>query len=343
MPTDLNPAGDYDDCRDSFARTAFSFGFKIGTISGKLAPPIRFRWYIPLMTSALFALTMVFVGQSNPDLEPAHQRNRIYYELLNPASKLGDASAHLPPPILRDGLGGDDQQAAILKVAGSERHRAELLRDSVTAPFVLKIHDTPTDNAILRRVDLWFVVRGDIDKLDPLRLAGQSSGQVVDVGNMRFESRLLKPDDLKAQGASTTDEQDVSNWFVFVKGRLLGRTGFKATDEVMASRGAESMVVAARSSTAFAPSSPFSNRWWAISNGEAGPDKPFAGGLCYAKVSRLKEPSQALLVEMHSIFSEPRDWFRGEPILRSKFSLIAQDQIRRLRRELASNRSKTSP
>lgn len=295
------------------------------------------------MTSAIFALTLVLVGQSNPDLEPAHQRNRIYIELLGPASKLGPATASLPPPILRDGLGGDDQQAAILRVAGSERYRAELLRDSVTAPFVLKIHDTPTDDAILRRVDLWFVVRGDLGKLDPLRLAGENSGRAVDVGNMRFESRLLKPEELKTHGLSTKEGPDLSNWFVFVKGRLLGRTGFKATDEVMASRGGESMVVAARTSAVFESPGPFSNRWWAISNGETGPEQPFAGGLCYAKVSRLKEPSQALLVEMHSVFSEPRDWFRGEPILRSKFSLIAQDQIRRLRRELASNRSKTSP
>jgi hypothetical protein len=45
-----------------------------------------------------------------------------------------------------------------------------------------------------------------------------------------------------------------------------------------------------------------------------------------------------LLVEAHFAFAEPRAWFDGAPILRSKLSLIAQDQIRRLRRELAEKR-----
>ena len=39
-------------------------------------------------------------------------------------------------------------------------------------------------------------------------------------------------------------------------------------------------------------------------------------------------------------FVEPNEWFQGAPILRSKFSVIAQDQIRSLRRELARQRPK---
>ena len=33
-------------------------------------------------------------------------------------------------------------------------------------------------------------------------------------------------------------------------------------------------------------------------------------------------------------FVEPDGWFQGAPILRSKFSVVAQDQIRSLRRGL---------
>ena len=43
---------------------------------------------------------------------------------------------------------------------------------------------------------------------------------------------------------------------------------------------------------------------------------------------------------MHMAFVEPDGWFQGAPILRSKFSVIAQDQIRSLRRELAKKRAK---
>ena len=44
-----------------------------------------------------------------------------------------------------------------------------------------------------------------------------------------------------------------------------------------------------------------------------------------------------LFVEAHFVFTEPHDWFEGAPVLRSKISLIAQDRIRKLRRELAES------
>ena len=56
------------------------------------------------------------------------------------------------------------------------------------------------------------------------------------------------------------------------------------------------------------------------------------------KVSRLATVPGALLVEAHFAFSEPQAWFDGAPILRSKIGVVAQDQIRGLRRELAKSR-----
>ena len=39
-------------------------------------------------------------------------------------------------------------------------------------------------------------------------------------------------------------------------------------------------------------------------------------------------------------FVEPQGWFQGNPILRSKISLIAQDQVRQIRREIEKKRAK---
>ena len=44
---------------------------------------------------------------------------------------------------------------------------------------------------------------------------------------------------------------------------------------------------------------------------------------------------EGLLVEVHFIYAEPKTWFNGGPILKSKFGAVAQDRIRALRRELA--------
>ena len=61
--------------------------------------------------------------------------------------------------------------------------------------------------------------------------------------------------------------------------------------------------------------------------------------MSYAKISRLDLKPRAILVEMHMAFVEPDGWFQGAPILRSKFSVVAQDQVRSLRRELAKKKS----
>jgi hypothetical protein len=62
--------------------------------------------------------------------------------------------------------------------------------------------------------------------------------------------------------------------------------------------------------------------------------------MSYAKISRLGVKPGAVVVEMHMAFVEPDGWFHGAPILRSKFGAVAQDQIRTLRRDLASKRAK---
>lgn len=293
------------------------------------------------MNSYIIRLLLLCAGQTAAEIEPAHRQNRVYVELLQAGPVLAGSKLQVPPPILRDGLDQAEQRRALVKVAGSEAMTESMLRDSVTAPYILKIRDTPTDTAILRQVDLWFVVRGDLKGVEPLKLAGENSGKPVEVGNMRFESRILTLDEIKASGRSTLSGENLSSWFVMLKGRLLGRIGFQATDEVMASRSEESMVVAARTSDAF-PAGPNANRWRTLgANVEEGAnkDEPFEGGITYTKITRLKEPADALLVELHCVFCEPRGWFQGEPILRSKFGVVAQDQIRRLRRELIARRS----
>ena len=67
--------------------------------------------------------------------------------------------------------------------------------------------------------------------------------------------------------------------------------------------------------------------------------RPYEGGMSYAKISRTELKPRAILVEMHMAFVEPDGWFQGAPILRSKFSVVAQDQVRSLRRELAKKKS----
>jgi hypothetical protein len=296
------------------------------------------------MNLILIPLCFLLQAQPGSDTELAHQRNPIFVEALRSGFHADGATIKFPSPILKDGLDPGQQHAALLKLSGSEAALADLLRDSVTAPFILKLRDQKTTDATFRMIDLWFVVRGELDGIDPVEMAQQSSGKAVEAGNMRFESRLLTDDELKLRGRSTRRSRDFAGWFVHLKGRLLDRIAVEATDQAVATRTEESMVIAGRTDPVFDSDSTLANRWWTLGqDGRKGSGQPFRGGVSYAKISRLKEPAGSLLVEFHAAFVEPEAWFQGAPILRSKFAPIAQDQIRKLRRELLKNRPKSAP
>ena len=296
------------------------------------------------MSLILVPVWLLLQVQPGNDTEPVHAGNPVYVDAIRSGLHADGATIRFPGPILKDGLDANQQHAALLKLSGSERALADLLRDSVTAPFLLKVRDQKMTDATVRIVDLWFVVRGDLASLDPVEVASQASGKAVEAGNMRFASRLLTDDELKPRGRSSHRGRDLSRWFVHLEGRLLDRIAVEATNEAVATRTEESMVIAGRTDPAFDSDTTLANRWRTLGqDGQAGSGQPFRGGLSYAKISRLKQPPGSLLVEFHGAFSEPEAWFQGNPILRSKFAPIAQDQIRRLRRELLKNGPNSAP
>ena len=296
------------------------------------------------MSLILVPVWLLLQVQPGNDMEPVHAGNPVYVDAIRSGFHADGATIRFPGPILKDGLDANQQHAALLKLSGSERALADLLRDSVTAPFLLKARDQKMTDATVRIVDLWYVVRGDLASLDPVEMASQASAKAVEAGSMRFASRLLTDDELKPRGRSSHRGRDLSRWFVHLEGRLLDRIAVEATNEVVATRTEESMVIAGRTDPVFDSDTTLANRWRTLGqDGQAGSWHPFRGGLTYTKISRLKQPPGALLVEFHAAFSEPEAWFQGNPILRSKFAPVAQDQIRRLRRELLKNGPNSAP
>lgn len=268
--------------------------------------------------------------------DQTHDKNPVLRAAIDEGLSVGGASVKLPEPTFRDGQAADDQRAALRMVAGSDRAAEEMLQPSISAPHRLKLNDTKAEGATLRSGDLFFVLRGvDLDAIRPDEAFRQTRSGPIEAANMRFEARILTPDELKGTPASSPAEGE---WFTHASGRLLDRIGVESTDRVIASRSADSLAFAAKTDARFGPDAKLPNRWSTIepkATGDAfGPPQPFAGGIGYVKMTRLAGLEKAVVVEVHFAFAEPTAWFGGEPILRSKFGLIAQDQVRRLRREL---------
>jgi hypothetical protein len=294
------------------------------------------------MLTLAIMLTACFVEQAK--VEPVHAQNAVYSQVLKDGLKVGGETILLPPPRISDGQDAAGERKVLREVAGSDQALDALLRNSVTAPYIIKVHDQKTSVGTVRSADLWFVVYSDLKQVDFAQEAGRTDQKEVEVANMWFQTRLLKDDDLKKAGIKPMPaDVGQSVWYSHVHGRLLDRIDFEATNLVIASQTPDSLVIASRTDPTFAGSA-LPNAWKPLARSDASSAgdaaKPYEGGVSYAKISRLACKEGALLVELHMSFVEPDGWFQGAPILRSKFSIAAQDQIRNLRRELAKKRAK---
>ena len=300
---------------------------------------------MPTTAALAWGLGLAAILQAPAAVEPEHAANAVYRELLEGGLTLGETPVPFAAPVVGDGLSADSARAALRKIAGSASKADDMLAKSVTAPFIIKVRDVTTKGpTLIRAADLWFVIHGDLDAIDPAdvsRKAGKP--EATEAGNMRFEARRVPPDALKARDLDPPAENE---WYAHMSGRLLDRIGFEETDRVMATKSPGSLVIASRVSDPFHADGPASNRWHKLFKNAAGqptapgPPRPYPGGGGYVKISRLPAPPGALLVESHFAFAEPREWFEGAPTLRSKIGLAAQDQIRALRRELAKGNPK---
>ncbi|MDR3638720.1 MAG: hypothetical protein P4L84_33245 [Isosphaeraceae bacterium] len=295
------------------------------------------------MLTLAWLVGIALTGQT-PQVEPAHAAHGAYRSLLENGLTLEQTRLEFPPPALRDGMSAEEQRASLEKIAGSSARLDELVRDSVAAPFLLKLRDETTkDGDLIRRGDLFFAVHADFRAIDPDALTRRGTEEKpVEAGNMRFVSRVLTDGERHARGFEGAGKS--REWFVHLKGRLLDRIAVEATDRITSTGSDESWVIASRTEPKFDEDHEFPNSWRSLDvkgGGDASAAHRYAGGGSYVKISKLAAPAGALFVEAHFAFTEPRAWFDGAPILRSKLSLVAQDQIRRLRRELAQAKSKS--
>ena len=294
------------------------------------------------MTAPPLLLVLSVLSQAGSGAVTGHDSNPIYRELQAHGLSLGGSLYEFPAPAIQDGMTAEAHREAFEGVAGSKRRADDLLRNSVTAPFLLKLRDLPAEGgATLRAIDLWFVVHADLDAIDPGAVGpGVQGSKPVSAGNMTFTGGEVAPDDLKARGIEPPVESEPGRAFpaegyAHATADLLGRIEVEATSHVFATATAESIVIASRTDPAFDGPGPAPNFWRALKGADE-TAHPYEGGGGYARIGRYEPVPGALLVEVHAVFIEPNAWFDGNPILRSKFSLVARDRIRALRRELVA-------
>jgi hypothetical protein len=281
------------------------------------------------------ALVILVVAQAPEPLD-----NPLYRTIIDKGFVVGGTTVKLTPPCLREGMTEAERRAALKEVV--DLPIDEFLRDSVNAPFKLKVRDVAYPNGMVRVVDLYFAIHANLDEVNLDDLAGKKDqGGKTEAGNMSFSVRTL--DDAELKGRPKAAEGSLDR-FIFSQGTLLDRINVTTVNHIVASKAGQVLVVASLTDPSFQEGD-LTSRWVPIpgsgdSKKDPGPPRLYEGSAGYSRIAPLSEKPSVLLVESHIAFAEPKAWFNGASILRSKFGLIAQDSIRKLRREVAARRKK---
>jgi hypothetical protein len=245
--------------------------------------------------------------------------------------------APLPAPSLADGLDAKAQRAVLIALAGQEDQVEELTRPSIVSPHILKIRAIkPSDpHSPAFGVDFWFIAYGDLETiakenfLKDLLNSTQKDRKVHILTEAELAKRKLKaqPDEGYSHTVST----------VMDKVQLL------STNYACTSKTSDSIVIASRLDPRFQDDAEYPNQWRLLEKNaegkvEFGPPQPYAGAGSYLKITRLAAPAGALLVESHLIYTEPKPWFNGANLLRSKMPLLVQSEVRSFRKELSKRK-----
>ncbi len=271
----------------------------------------------------------------------AEESNEILRKLLSVGVPIAEGETpKLPQQTLADGMTAASQRERIEAIAEGRNSWDDLTRRSVVAPFILKIAEEDSEQMKLgRRVDLWFVAYGSLDTLANDDFLKDQFKSASDDAENASSARLLGDEDLKKRGLADSSAAGDPRYLA-AESTLLEKVRVSATTRSIKTRTSDSLIVASILDASFAADPEFPNRWQSVSrddggNRRLGPPHAYKGLGSYVKATRLVEPRGALLIEYHIVYAEPKEWFGGANLLRSKLPIIAQTVVRKLRRSLA--------
>lgn len=248
-------------------------------------------------------------------------------------------SLKLPEPVLADNLNAPAQRKQIEAIAEGRNSYEALTRRAVVAPFVLKISpDSAEQKRQGKQVDLYFVAYGDLKKINNDELF---TGQInLSPGDEKSENagwaKLLTNEELTKRGLPLA-QQPADPRYIASELTLLDKVRLSTLTRSVKNSSDNSVLIATQLVTD--KNNQDLNLWRAITRDDSGSrqtgtPQAYSGLGGYLKATKLVEPEGAVFIELHVAFAEPPAWFNGANLLGSKLPIVAQDSVRKLRRNL---------
>jgi len=295
------------------------------------------------MATPLFAIMLIASQPAQSSADPHLQSNPVYRQALQVGFPMSTGSpVKLPPPLILDGADGQTLRARLAALPDRTVPVDELLRKSVVAPVVFGFRDVVAadTDAPVRGLDVYFVAYGRLEPAQGEKLLRETLAAV----QKEAKIHQLSAADLARRKIELPPPGDkLSGYrYWFAEFALLDKVQLSATAQTFVSHTERSVVAASVIDARFANDEQFPNRWRPLKidpvTGKAEPGEPqvYDGCASYLRVTRLGEPAGALFVEYHIVFVEPKAWFGGANLLRSKLPVLIQSQVRSFRRQMSA-------
>jgi hypothetical protein len=152
------------------------------------------------------------------------------------------------------------------------------------------------------------------------------------------ETTVMEPDELKKRGIQLLNGRNRKEQYSTTTMTLLDKVRVDGVMRGIRTNSPQFVLSATRMDDRFQNDKQYPNIWRHINvldeEEKLGPPQSYAGMAGYVLVTKLPEPTGALLVEMHFLLPEPPAWFGGRNLLRSKLPTVIQDNVRSFRRKL---------
>jgi hypothetical protein len=285
------------------------------------------------LASSIAALVLALAAVA----DDPHAANDLYKELTTKGVAVGPKlSVPIRGPIVADGLNAAGQKKAIADVLSEAPAYDDFVRKSPVAPHWLKMDEVKSDDPgqTIHAIDAGFIAYGSLSAFADRDFRAQLFKSRSD-----SKSQVLTDDALAKRGLKLKKAERYEESFTFAEFEVLEKVQLRGTNRTVLTAAEESVVMASRVEPAFTGDPEFPNQWRPVERtpegtAKLGPPADYAAYGWYMKATRLHDPAGALFIEFHLVHAEPKGWFGGANLLRSKVPVTTQTEVRALRREL---------
>ena len=250
----------------------------------------------------------------------------------------GDQACVVPKPSLHAGQDAESRQKVLDDLAGGRGWKS-FRRRSVVAPVEIDVKyiKDSEGNRIGHQAHSAFIVHAPLQSLKDRELMQQVFGEPNDDQEAEdFAVAEFPVEDLQKYGIEVVGEHES---YGTIQVPLLKRVIVRGVIQTQRSVTDDQVVITWQIDPRFTGGPGGRNTWAPIERDDfgkklEGKPQPYQGAGGYMCVTRLNEVPNACLVESHLVLHEPKQWFRGSNVLRSKLPLIMQESARSFRRKL---------